>query len=842
MFAIAIRSMTAAKRRLAATISAVVLGIGFLAGTFVLTDTARGTFDDLFADVYAGVDVIVRGPSVVDGSDEYDTGRKLLYSDNVTVVANTPGVAQAVGISQGYAQPLDSNGDIIGGRGAPSFGYSWNDTALNPYQLAEGTAPVKPDDIVVDIATARNGKLTIGGPVDVVTAAGVETYQLTGTARFGTADSAAGSSSVLFTAETAQRVLAEPGKINTIGVIGDPGTDDIELAEQIEQTLKQAGIDAEVLTGAEITAETQNALGDVLDAFGTFLLVFAAIALFVASFMIYNTFSILVAQRGREIAMLRAIGASRRQMIGTVLIEAVAVGTFASIIGLGAGIAIAIGLKAAFAALGVAIPGTGVVIANRTIIVSIVLGVATTVTSAVVPALRAARIAPLAALRDVAYDKTATSKKRTVGGAALAVMAATLLTAGLNGTGEQAALLIGTSFLTSFAALATLGPLLVRPLIRTVTAPLRAMRILDPIAYENSVRNPARTSITALALTVGVGIIAAILVMAASVKGSVAATVDTQLKADYLVVGAGFGPGRFPTALGEQLGALDTVTQWSPLRAGPANIGGDDTVIIGVNAASITDLIDFGNIEGDLDGMGEGDVAIGAEKARTANLAVGDTVTLQAPGRAGTLRVAAIYDADIPRADYFADLAEFDRSIPEALDVQVYISATDGFAQQAEAVLDSYPTAELQDRTEFKQSVAGQLDAIVNIIYVLLLLAVFIAFLGIANTLSLSIFERRREIGLLRAIGMTRPQLRSSLRWEAALISATGTATGLALGSLYSAAIVAALADSGFSTFIYPVGQLATICVAAALLGVASSANPARRAAKLPILASLAEH
>lgn len=845
-----LKSLLGHKLRLLATSLAVVLGIAFMAGTFVLTDTMRRTFDDLFRDVSAEVDVVVRSTDEIDvpfgGSQRSRIDLALL-----DVVRDVDGVAGAEGEIQGYAQFVDADGEPIGnpGMGAPTFAVNWPDLdEINPMNLVEGRAPEADDEIVADKGTTDRGDLSVGDTVTVLTSGASTEFELVGIARFGSVDSPGGASVGLMTFDAAQRLLiGGREELTQISVVGESGRSQQELAGAIEAALP-ADADAEAITGEAYIEENQDAIGEGLSFFTTALLVFAAIALFVSCFIIYNTFGIIVAQRTQELALLRAIGATRRQVLGSVLGEAAAVGLVASLGGLVAGIALASGMKALLGAIGFDIPATGLLVLPRTVVASIVVGMAVTMLSALFPARRAGRIPPIAAMRDVAVDRSARSRRRLIGGAILLTLGIALLVSGLSSDSGDGILTAGIAVGVIFIAVAVLSPLLARPVTAALGWPIARLRGMPgSLARDNAIRNPARTATTGAALMIGVGLVSFIAIFAESTKAAVIDLVDDTMLGDFVVATeSGFGQGGLPAEVTAQIGELDGVDLAAGLRLGIAEVDGSAQFLAGIDPAAGVELFDIGIVGGDPLAMDADGLAAHDEFAADRGWELGTTVPVHFTDL-GTreLTVQLLYTEEQLAGNVFLPQSGFEVGFPDQADAQVIVRTDDGadlaeVRSGIEGLIEPFPTAQLQDLEEFKDAQVAQIQMLVNVIYALLLLAVVIALVGIANTLALSVFERTREIGLLRAVGMTRAQVRTTVRWEAVLIALFGTALGLVLGLFFGWALVQALESEGFNTFAVPVTQLVVIAVVAAVAGVLAAVFPARRAARLDILGAIA--
>lgn len=846
MLRVALKGILAHKLRLITTSLAVMLGVAFMAGTLVLTDTVGRTFDDLFAEIGEDTDAVVRSSDVIDtGFGGEQRGR--IPKSVADQVRTIDGVAASAPFVQGFAQFVDRDGDTVGnpGQGAPTFGFNWvDDDALNPFVLVEGEAPRGNGQIVIDRGTAETADFGPGDTVTVLTQAGARQFEISGVARFGSVDSPGGASVAMFTLPAAQDVLiGDPERIDSVSVIADDGVSQAELVERLQAELP-SGIEA--ITGEQSIEESQDAIQEGLAFFNTFLLVFAVVALVVGSFIIYNTFSIIVAQRSREMALMRAIGASRRQVLGAVLVEALVVGLISAVVGMILGVGFAIAMRELLAALGVDIPSSGVVIAVRTFVVSLVVGVGITVFSAVIPGRRAASIPPIAALRDVAIDTSASSKGRIAAGIAVVAGGIGLLLLGLYGDTGNAGLNIGVGLIVVFVGVFVLGPVIAKPISSLIGWPLPRLKgITGHLARENALRNPKRTSATASALMIGVGIVSVITVFASSAKASIDQTIDDSFIGDFVIDSGTFGFGGIPIDMAERLNELPEVENAAGVRLGFATIADTDEILFGIDPVRGPAIVDVGIIAGDAANLDEDGLAV-LDSVADDN---GWTVGSQVPARfvetgAQTLTVEVIYTEAALAGRYFLGLPAFEANFADQFDFQVYIDAAPGVSpEEARAAIDpivaDYANATLQDLSEFKESQAAQIDQLLNLIYALLGLAIIIALMGIANTLALSIFERTRELGLLRAVGMTRAQLRSTVRWESVIIALLGTFLGLVIGLVVGWLLIQAFGDEGLTVFEVPVVQLIVIVVIAAIAGVAAAILPARRAARLDVLRAI---
>ena len=846
MLRTAIKGLLAHKLRLFATALAVTLGVSFMTGTLVLTDTIGRTFDNLFADIYSGTDTVVRAEAAFEGAQNTGQQRGRVDAALVDAVRRVDGVAVAEGTVFGYARIIAKDGTALGNpaMGAPTFGTNWSDnTALNGFRLADGRAPRADDEVVIDRKSAKDGDLAVNDVTTILTQGGPQRVRIVGIARFGTADSPGGASATLFTPAAAQRLVAEPGKFDEITVIAKPGVSQATLTERIRAVVP-GGVEA--LTGAEITKETQSDIRKAMSFFSTFMLVFAVVALLVGAFMIFNTFSITVAQRTRENALLRALGASRRQVLGAVVGEALAVGVIASLVGLGAGVLVAGGLKAMLAALGFDIPAGGVVFTAGTAIVSFSAGVLVTVVAAVSPARKAAKVAPVEALHEVTATSTGYgSKQRIVVGVALLALGTGALFLGLFGDTDNALPSVGLGVLLVFFGVSVLGRTISLPLSRVLGWPLPKLRgAPGALARQNAMRNPKRTAASASALMIGVGLVGFITILASSTKASINATIDRAFTGDFIIdSGAGFSGGVDP-GLARRLEDLPEVEAATGLRMGGALIDGTAQLLVAVDPVTAFDLFDVKPQSGSRD-LKVNEIAIYKDVAKDKHLEVGDTIPVvfkdSGPQQ---MRVGLIYGENRPAGDYVLGLAAYDANFAARLDTQVFVKKASGTTADAalsavKSVTAAYPGVKVLDQTGYKEEQAKPVNQLLALIYALLALAIVIALLGIGNTLALSIFERTRELGLLRAVGMTRSQLRTTIRWESVIIALQGTVLGLVIGVFFGWALVRALSDQGIDQFQVPVVSLTVVVVLAALAGVVAAILPSRRAVKLNVLRAI---
>jgi putative ABC transport system permease protein len=843
MFALTVKSIRANKARFILTSLAVLLGVAFMAGTFVLTDTIKKSYDQVSTSVYHSTDAVVRSAQVTNSRDQGAKTRGTISASTLATVRAVKGVKAAEPQQMGVAVIVGRDGKLLDAnpnRSVP-LALGWQDTpALNPMTLVSGHGPRAPNEIVIDRASATKGHFGVGDTVHVLSPAGADLYRIAGVATYGGADNAAGAQVVAFTQDTASRVIGTPGRYSAIEVVAGPGYSQQQVAANLRAAIHQPG--TEVITGAQAAAEARRDTGASLRFVNMFLLTFAIVALVVGSFVIYNTFTITVAQRTRETALLRAIGAKRRQVMRSIRLEALLTGVFASTAGVILGIGLAQGLRSVLSAFGMELPSGPSVIEPRTVVVSMVTGIVVTVAAAWLPARRAAKVAPIEALRDSALDTSAHSKRRVLFGAATGAAGGVLIAHGLSGAGVKA---VGLGALAVFVGVAMLGPTIARRFSRIVGWPLpRARGVAGTLARENAMRNPRRTAATSSALMIGVALVAFITVFAASAKSSVATSVDTAMKSDWIVT-TQFGMGGLSPSVAQRIDALPETGAVTALRYFDAKVGSTTTQASAIDPAGVERSVRLDVRTGSIGALGSHDVAVRAEVAKKKNLHLGDTVTMFFPETGDQpFRVVATYGTKEPIGDYAISLRAFDANVATHVDNDIAVSAAPGVPKQQarqaiQHVLQDYPTAKLMTKSEFKGSMANQIDKILNLVYVLLAMALVIALFGIANALALSVFERTREIGLLRAIGMSRSQVRSTVRWESVLITLLGTALGTTIGLGFAWTLVHAMKNKGFNTFAVPLEQLGLIVLAAAVAAVVAAALPARRAARLDVLEAI---
>ncbi len=838
-----LKGVFAHKLRLFLTAMAVVLGVSFVAGTFVLTDTINHTFDVLFHEVSAGADVSVRAVSGFGANAGADAVRDTVPASVLDIVKRVPGVQAAEGTVGGSAQFIDKAGKAVTTTGAPTLGFNWTSTtALTPLRLRTGRAPEKAGEVVVDVTTAKKHKFAVGDKVKILFQGPTEEFTIVGTTGFGQADNLAGATLAAFDLGTAQRVFGKVGRYDSIDVKAAPGVGAIDLRTRVAAAVPQG---VEAVTSQQVADESAKAVQSALSFFGTALLVFAGISLFVGGFIILNTFSILVAQRTRELALLRALGASRRQVLVSVVAEAGIVGLFASLVGLGLGVLVAIGLQSLLKAFGIDLPASGTKVLPRTVIVSLVVGVVVTVVSSIAPARRASRIPPMAALRGGGVEQGGSLRRRSVVGLAIALVGGAALFDGLFVGGSNALSLVGLGAALVFVAVALLSPLAASPMARVIGAPFaRIAGLSGRLGRQNAMRNPRRTAATAAALTVGLGLVACVSVLAASIKDSASSVVDDYLSADYIISTSNFQPS-ISTDLAPRLAQQRELAAVSGLQTGEWRSSGQSRTLYAGDPATIGKVLKFDVTGGDAQGLARGEVMVDEKELKDKGLAIGGTLPMTF-SRTGTHdpRIAGTFAKNQLLGNYLISTATYDANYTDRLDFVVLAKAAPGITPAVaraavERVTADFPNVELRDQAQFKKQQADQVNQILGLVTALLALSIIIALFGIVNTLALSVFERTRELGLLRAVGMSRRQVRSMIRGESVIIAVLGAVLGLAVGVLFGWAVVAALSDQGIKTLVIPGGQLVLYVILAAVAGVVAAVFPARRAARLDVLAAI---
>jgi putative ABC transport system permease protein len=842
VFRIALKGILGRKARLILTSLAVILGTSFLAGTSVFSDTLNRTFDNLFSDVFKNVDAYVRSTQVIEG-DFGQEERQRISADLVSVVEKVPGVRDASPDIQAFARIIGKDGKPIGsdGQGPPTFGSVGEEFAGALWSTAEGKWANGPTEVVIDEASAKAGKYILGDTVKVVAQSGSREFTLVGIASYGDVRSPGGATFALFDSVTAAEFLAKPGFIDAILVSGDGSVSDAKLSKAIQDVLPTTS-KTETLTGAEITLETQDQIGSALDFFGILLSTFSFIALGVGCFVIYNVFSISAAQRQRENALLRAIGASRKQITRAMLIEATVVGLLGSVIGLVAGIGLSAGLSALLRAVNIDIPSGGLVLSQNTVTSTIIIGLIVTVLSAILPARRAGKVPPLAAMRATALEIAEPGRKRLYTGLLSIALGLAVIVAVVTGASNN---YLGVGILFVFIGTIVLGPIIARPVAMFLGRPAARFRgVTGVMARQNSARNPKRTSRTASPVLIGVALVTAVTALAASIKGQIDDVFTAQFKGDYAISTDARGFGGISPSLAVDLNKLPEIEKATGFGFLTVKIEDKGQYLTTITPKTIEGVWDIGLINATYSDLTTSDIFVSEKTAKKKNIAIGSVLqTTFGDGSTRPLKVAGFFVND-EIGNYIANSALVDGSAIIMFDIGVYIKTKDSVGKaEAFTALDKavkkYGQGELLTKQEYINKQSGQVNQLLGLIYGLLMLSVIISIVGIIITLLLSVFERQRELALLRAVGMTRSQVRTTVRWESVITSLLGAVLGIILGIGLGWVIVFALKDQGLTSFKLPVGPTIVIMIMSFIVGLFAAIYPAWRATRVNILDAL---
>jgi putative ABC transport system permease protein len=843
---VTLRGLAQRKLRAFVTTLAVFLGVAFIAGGYVLTDTINASFDDIFDEAYSGTDVSV-APTTTGGGD--DLAVPAFPDEFLERVEGVEGVESAAGGIFSLGQFVDEKGDRLTAGFAPNFVSSVSPEPFESLTYTEGRAPRSADEASVDTSTAKSADLEVGDTLRIAGDREVGEYEIVGLQRLGETDGGGAGTAVL-TLDEAQRITDKEGEFDAIAVAAAEGVTPAELRRRIDRVLPPQ---VQVETGQQAAQRQSNDIAEELSFFQVVLLVFGGVTLFVGSFLIFNIFNITVAQRTRELGLLRTLGATRRQVLSSVVAEAAVIGVVGSVLGVVGGIGFARGLNAMFKSFGIDLPNTGTVIATRTILVALIVGILVTLFSALSPALRATRVSPMAALREAELPEsrrrgrivTAVAVLLGVGGLALTVL-------GIFGGAESntAALLVGGGAAATLFGVSLFSPRLVRPLASVAGWPLERVRgLTGRLARENTVRKPGRTATTAASLMIGLAVVVFVTVFAAGISASVGNTIDRNFQGDIVLQNTdGFSP--IPAGAPREAGTVAGVGTVGSLSYSGAEYEKKDIRAAGVDPATANNVLSLDWKKGDpstLDDLGPRDAVVDDAWAKGQKIEVGDEVELTTPLEkkvSFTVRGSVKDNADLLGNLVVSEdtlRKDFGSKSPSLTLMTLAGGANSDRVQKAvdEAISGRYPTVEVLNQEELKESQEEQINQLVAFFYVLLALAIVISLLGIVTTLVLSIHERTRELGLLRAVGMSRRQVRTMVRYEAVITALIGAILGMVLGVVFAALMSAPLADEGF-VLAYPVVTLLVLLLLAALAAVLAAIWPARRAAKLDVLQALA--
>ncbi len=837
-------SVLARKVRLFMSAAAVILGVAFVAGSLIFTDSLESAFLNVTAS--SAGDVVIRP---VGAGDLENPTTATVPASLVAAAAAVPGAARADGnVTDSTTFAIGTNGKLVGGQGAP--GIAVNHTGgpaahgVTQSRLVQGRWPATADEVALDRATARTGGYRLGDKVRFVSAGTQATFTATlvGLHELASGGAMLGASVSVFDTATSQKLfLAGKNEFTDIWVTATPGTSQAELRAAVAKVLPSG---FEAVTGDDVSNAIAGQIQKGLSFITTFLLVFAAVSLVVGAFLIVNTFSILIAQRSRELALFRAIGASRRQVSRSVLFEAFLVGLIGSTVGLGLGFVLAHLIRFLFGRVGLDLSGATMELHLRTMVAAYAVGLAVTMLAAYIPARRAGRVPPVAAMRDDAATQEGGMRRRVIVGVVLTVVGAGLMYAGLVVVHSNQLRWLGGGILGVLLGVALISPLAGRPLI--VSAGWlyrRVFGVVGVMATENSLRNPRRTAATASALMIGVALVTLMSVFGASAKASIDRIIARDVTADFVVSNAIGQP--FSAQVARKVEGVDGVGTVAVIRFAAVQRDGQRTYVQGVDPTRVLALTSVPTTAGRFADLVPGAVSVSKDEAATLKLAVGDPVTLTNHGQQVTLRVVSIHESGaLVGGRFVVTLADLDALGAPPQDSMLYVKRAAGASQSAvlsrlDAVLSDNPVVTVKDQRAFADEQRKPIDQMLTIIYALLGLAVVIAILGIVNTLALSVIERTREIGLLRAVGLSRRQLRSMLRLESVIIALLGAGLGMGLGLAFGTAIQRSLVDEGFEVLAVPWFQLAVFLGLALVVGVLAALWPGRRAARVDILRAI---
>jgi putative ABC transport system permease protein len=841
MFTATLRGMVAHKLRLALTTASIALGVAFLAGTLVLTDTMGLAFDQLFGKVSAGTDAVVRTEAPYVASEGVGTSRAPVPESVLGAVRGVDGVRAAEGSVSGYALLTDNDGQAITTNGgAPTMGYSMaaDEGLRGDVELLSGDAPGSSSEVAIDATSAEENDIALGSSIKVLLQGSTEEFTVVGTVGFGGEKDLGGTTSAYFDSGTAQQLLGTPGAFDTIDVAAEEGVSQSTITDRVRGVLPDG---TEAVTGATVAQENSDAVADDLKFVGILFTVFAGVALFVGAFIIWNTFTMVVTQRSRETALLRAIGATRRQVLRNLLLEALLLGAAASAIGIGLGVLVAEGLRSLMSAVGFALPSTSLQVEPRTVVVSLLVGTVVTVAAALVPARRATKVLPVEALREATPGSDKPTKRRALIGLGILTAGAAGLLAALYA--DAGMLVFGAGLIAALVGVIVALPLAVGPLAKLISTPLRLRGLPGEMAEQNAKRNPRRTSATAAALMIGLTLVVSMGVFASSLKASFGDVVSEQTNAElFVVTSSAQAPGFSPSVV-EAVKSADGVDAVSANGWGEARFEGQDASYSAVDPSTAEAVMNLEVSQGSIADLGEDGVVVAKSAATEHGLQLGDSVRAEfAASGKHKLEVVGIYDGKGWIGDDYILSVDQQNAFTGPQLVSTALVTLAGGADQSQvqdtiaAALADHPDAKVLDQAGYEKEASGFIDQLLLFMTVMLLLAVVIALLGIVNTLALSVFERTRELGLLRAVGMTRGQVRAMVRWESAVISLIGALSGAGLGIGIGLAMSQVLKDEGIKAISIPVDQVVLYVAVAAVAGVLAAVGPARSAARVDVL------
>jgi putative ABC transport system permease protein len=845
----ALKGLLGRKLRTALTAFAIVLGVAMVSGTYVLTDSIDSAFDSIFTDVREGSTVVVSGKSAFDLSEGSGATATAFDESVLEQVRGVEGVEEAEGSVDSESTTLiDRDNDAIVYGGAPNLGFAIanGESRFNPLALVSGAWPGT-NEIVIDTGVADKEDYAIGDTIGVQAEGAVERMRISGIVRFASEISIGGATLAGFDLPTAQRLFEKEGQLDEIAIAAEPGVSDAELIAGLEEVLPE---NTQVRTGAQQAAEDASDTNEFITFLQGFLLAFAGIALFVGSFVIANSLSITIAQRTREFATIRTLGGSRRQVLGSIVIEALVVGVVASVIGLFSGLLLAKGLFGLFDAVGFTLPNQGLLLETRTVVVALLVGILVTLLASLRPAIRATRVPPIAAVREGAtLPESRLARFRTPGSLVLTALGFAALAYGLFGEGlGTTGILVwmGLGALLIFFGVALFSARLVRPLAALLGEP--ATRIggaAGRLARDNARRNPQRTASTAAALMIGLALVTLVATLAAGITSTFRGAVDDVFTSDYAITAQNnFSP--IPTEAAEAAAKANGVEAIASTRTGEARVFDETEFVTAVDpdAGEVVTLDWIAGSQEVFAELGANGAFVDDDYAADHDLSVGSPITIQVPsGKTVELEIRGIFEPPTggsPFGPVTFSSATFDREYESPRNLYTFIQmrgdVSDENTAALEAALTGFPNAKAQTREEFVDNQISGLNQVLNILYVLLALSVIVSLFGIVNTLVLTVFERTRELGMLRAIGMTRRQVRRMIRHESVITALIGGVLGIILGVVLGALLIARV---DFIEFSLPVGQLVIFAILTVVVGIIAAIFPARRAARLDPLKAL---
>lgn len=851
MLRAAIKNLLGHKLRMFLTGFSIILGVGFVSGTYIFTDSISTTFDNLFGEVYSGVDVSVR-PKQAEFGDQVN---RPITPELVERVKQVEGVGVVAPEVSGYAQLISKDGKPIGGQGPPTLGFEWTtEPGLRVLKIQDGDGrePTSAGEVVIDKATATTNGFVVGDKVQILLQGPAEQFTIVGIATFGSSDGLAGATLAAFEIKEAQRVLGHLDGYTGIDVKAETNVTPEELKANIDKVLPA---EFESITGEQQSNEQLDEINTNLGFINTALLAFAGIAVFVGSFIIQNTFRITVAQRSKELALLRAIGASKLQVIRLVIYEAIFIAILASATGIGLGFLIAGGIRAVMNSVGLTLPDGPMTLESRTIVISFAVGILVTLVSALLPAIKASRVSPIEAMRE--NEAATTTKKslfkRGLAGLTMIVIGAGALLYGLGGNADSPLYPVGFGVVLMFVGVSVIAPLLSVPLARIIGWPLTKTRGMSArLARDNAMRTPRRTASSAAALMIGVSLVTMLSILATTFKSNITMILEDSFPADLTVssknIGnAGPGSAGFTSEVEETLSALPEVTDITALRyqVEGAKIEGNVAFVAGVDVDTFSKVARLGESEGAFEALQNSNGIVVNQSVMTErNWSVGQELSIEY-ALTGTNKIKIVgtfseaFDSDylISTKTYIQNFNSYDITLL-AMNFTEGTSDADG-KNAVVSALNGYPQLQIQDKGDIFKTAEESIDQILSLFWALLGFAVIIAVLGITNTLMLSISERTKEIGMLRAIGMTRGQVRRMVRYESIIIALFGALLGITMGAFFAWALLRALESEGISGYNFPLIQVLIYFILAIVAGIFAAAWPARKAARMNILKAI---